>query len=810
MKHPVLLCLFVLLCTCVCAQPGTATGGGVSGQLLDEATGEPIGFANVAVYSGADSLIAGGTTDLDGRFELTGIPYGRYRVEMSFLGYGTRDMEVELSAAQPAVAFDNVTLGEGGQDLEEVVVTADRAVMELGLDRKVFNVEKSIAAAGGSAEDLLRQIPSITVDLEGNVSLRGTGNVRFLVNGRPSGLTGTNTVTFLQSLTAANIERVEVITNPGAAYDPDGTGGIINIVLKNKQDDGFNAGVTLNAGTGNKIDGNLDANWRKGKFNTTFGVSARHDERFFRGYRDQTATFPDTTFSRFFTFNGSRQRESQALKLGVEYFLSKRGSLQLSGNYQWDQGNSTNLRTTKFYDGKGALASTGLLTEAEPETGSDYEFRADYRTTFAKDGRQLSGSLQFSNSEETETGNFFTNTYVDEAVVSQDRRNSPSNDGRRQYLGQLDYEQQIGEFKFEAGWRSTLQQLENESLFNVYNFDADQFERVDSNSNRFLYNEDVHAVYATFGGKVDKLIFSAGLRAEQAYTNSQLTEPTAEDFTNDYLKVYPSVFLGYQVSETGTLQASYSRRINRPDARALNPFVDRGDPLNLRTGNPFLLPELINSFELNLQQQFGKGTVTGGFYFRQLSDLITRITETRPGGISVATQANLDSGRDYGVEIITTYRPTKKMDLTVSANAYKSIVDGTLAEGAVEAAGYMFNGRLQGTYAFPWGIGSQFTYFYRSPGVTPQGKNQAMQSLDLGLRKPILNDLGAITLRVTDLFNQRKFGYTTDVGGLLTSSQFQRESRIVYLGFQYSLRPQQNKARREQQQSRDDGGGGEF
>jgi outer membrane receptor protein involved in Fe transport len=180
------------------------------------------------------------------------------------------------------------------------------------------------------------------------------------------------------------------------------------------------------------------------------------------------------------------------------------------------------------------------------------------------------------------------------------------------------------------------------------------------------------------------------------FTTSERVEPTGEVFTNDYFKVYPSIFLGYAVSESGTVQASYSRRVNRPRGRSLNPFVDRGDPLNLRTGNPFLLPEIINSFELNLQQRFGKGTFTGGVYYRAKSDLITRVTETLPGGIQIGTQANLDSGRDYGVEIITTFRPTKKFDLTASANAYRTETDGTLQEGAIQANGYNFNARLQG------------------------------------------------------------------------------------------------------------------
>ncbi|MFK8162163.1 MAG: TonB-dependent receptor, partial [Lewinella sp.] len=616
---------------------------------------------------------------------------------------------------------------------------------------------------------------------------------------------------FLQTLTASNIERVEVLTNPGAQFDPEGTAGLVNIVLKRKTEDGFNATVNLNAGTGNKLDGSLDANWRKGKFNTTFGVNGRYDERFFRGFREQTATFADTSYSRYFTFDGLRQRESQGINLGTEYTLNKFSSIGVSGNYRTNSGESTNLRSTQFFDDNGDLDNTSFRTETEPQEGENYEVRADYLTTFAEPGRSLSASLQFSESDRSEVENYDEFIYdADGNLLDEVHQNSPSASGRTQYIGQLDYSQKIGEdFKLEAGWRSTLQQIENVADFNIFDEDGQQFFRVDSNSSRFFYDEDVHAVYGTFGGKVDNFTFSGGLRAEQVYTTSFLAEPTGETFKNNYFKLYPSLFLGYAVSESGTIQASYSRRVRRPRDRDLNPFVDRGDPLNLRTGNPFLLPEIINSYELNLQQRFEKGTFTGGIYYRAKSDLITRVTETLPGGIQIGTRANLDSGRDYGVELITTLRPSRKFDLTASANAYRTELDGNLQEGAVQADGYNFSARLQGSYELPWDVKSQFTYFYRSAGVTSQGRMNAMQSLDLGFRKPILKDLGALTLRVTDLFNQRKFGYTTEINGLVTTSEFQRESRIVYVGFQYSLRKVKGKQKR-QRSGGDDGGGDEF
>ena len=805
--RPLFCLLLIIFSLGLAAQSGP--NGKISGQLIDAETTDPIGFANVVIYTvTTDSMVGGTTTDIDGRFLIQQLPLGEYKLQMSFLGYETMEQDFAITQVQSFVKTGQIELGAGGQDLEEVVVTADRAVMELGLDRKVFNVEKQVAAAGGSATDLLRQLPSIVVDVDGNVSLRGSGNVRFLINGRPSGLVGADPVTYLNSLSSTAIERIEVITNPGAAFDPEGTAGLINIVLKRKRDDGFNATANVNVGTNNKFDGSLDVNWRKGKFNTFAGISGRYDERWFRGFRDQTGSLEGEEFSRFFTFDGDRVRESVNLRLGTEYTVGKRGVFGIQGNVQLQEGQSNNDRVTEAFDNEGVLTERRLRMETEPSEENEFEIRTDYTTTFKKEGRKLTIAAQYSGENEDETENYretitsFLTRPSGEEFVNQ---RAPSMETEDVFLAQADYEQLMGDFKFETGWRTTITDLTTDAAFGNVLADG-TFEQFDDQSNLFGYEEDIHAVYATIGGTVDKITFSAGLRAEQAYTTSTLFEPDFEVFENDYFKVYPSVFLGYAFDDNTTVQGSYSRRINRPRAWALNPFVDRGDPFNLRSGNPFLLPELINSFELNVQQRYGIGTITAGVYFRQLNDLISRISIDQGDGVTLNTRDNLDQGRDYGIEVIMSARPTKKLDLTLSANGYRSQVIGTANDASVDADGYLFSGNLQASYNLPWDVDAQATYFYRSPGVRPQGRIETIQSLDLGFRKSIIDGRGALTLRVTDIFNTRKYRFFTDLGTLQTDSQFQRESRIAYVGFQYSLQQLKPERRRG---GRGGGGGGD-
>ncbi len=787
----------------------------VTGELLDGELDEPLGFANIVVYTPSDSLVGGTTSDIDGRFAVRLPKVGSYRLEASFIGYADQVREVVVTKAKPTVALPAISLTSGGTNLDEVVVTAERALMELGLDRKVFNVENNIAAAGGSATDLLRNLPSVSVDLDGNVSLRGSGNVRFLINGRPSGLTSDDPASFLASLSATNIERIEIITNPGAAFDPEGTAGMINIVLKQQRKDGLNGSINANVGTRDKYDGTVSLNYRLGKFNHFLNLSGRDDTRGVSGNRQQFG-LGDSTFRREIVFGGFRQNTGASIRGGTEYQLNERGTIQLQGTYQYEEAQSANNRFTDFFGSDDRLAQQTLRAETEPSRENEYEIRADFTQRFAEDGHQIGGALQYGNSYETETENYLqTDRDALGQIFRVDRQNAPVLEDRTEMLGQLDYQRTIGDIAFTTGWRTTIEQLRTDATFNQFQPNSESFNKVDTLSNLFAYDEQVHALYATAGMQPGKWRLSAGLRAEQAFTRSEVLEPVeqAARFDNDYFNVYPSIFTGYELNDNSTFQLNYSRRINRPRSRQLNPFIDRGDPFNLRAGNPFLLPEIINSFEANWQQRLGPATVTTGAYFREKRDLISRVNRTLDGGlVSLSTSDNLDRGRDIGLEVIARYRLGEKADVTASGNLYRTQIDGNLSEGAVDVRGTLFESRLQATAELPWKISAQATYFYRSPGVNAQGTYLTVQSLDVGLRRDVLNKRGSITLRVSDVFNTLSYRFTNTVADLRTTTEYKRESRIGYLGFQYRFGIDADKRdRRDEQRSGGggDGGGGD-
>lgn len=784
--------------------------GALLGRVADEQTEEAILFANVLVYqAGTTDLLTGTTTDERGLFVVKDLPYGGYDVEISYLGYESfKQAGIQLNAEQRMGRLGQVLLGVGANNLDEIEVTAERAAIEFGLDRKVFNVEQDMASSGGTAEDLLRNIPSVTVDLDGNISLRGSTNIRILINGKPSALTGLDRQGFLQQLAAGTIESIEVLTNPSAKYDPEGMGGIINIITKQQNKQGFNIQTSVNVGTNDKYNGNVNLNYRVGKFNIQTGYSYNNDDRWFRGSLYRTTMTADTSWVQDQDVDGDRNRLSHTFQGGVEYFVSPRGSITLQGNYSDRSGSNTSDRNNLFLDGNDDFLYRSLRREVGEETSDSWELNLDYRQRFREKGRELTLSAQHSEQNEMEDENFFEDFFAEDgSVFAMDRQLNPQPQQNDVWLFQGDYTHPLGESTtLETGSRVTLRGVSIDNQLFDFDPDINDFVFLQSFSNLFSYQEDVYAAYGILKGSfAEKWEWQAGLRAEQTNTSAELIEPTKEVYPNDYFSLFPSAFLTYAISDRSGLQLNYSRRINRPSFRSLNPFIDFDDPLNPRGGNPFLLPEYTNSYEFNYLRSAEKGSLTLGAYWRETTDMITRITiPDLTTGVNLRTTANLARGRNYGVEVIGTIRPVDKLQLVISGNGYRTEVDSDDLESDLNAAGYQFSGRMQASYTLFKDLGVQLTGFYRSAGVRPQGEMRAFGSLDLGFRKPVLKGKGTITLRASDLFKTRKFSFLTIAEGITSDATYQRESRIVYLGFNYSLRQdkrQRNRGERE-------GGGG--
>lgn len=790
-------------------KPGT---GAIAGIAFDTQTDAAVPFANVAVYNAENGELQDGTvTNEKGRFMIKDLAFGSYYLLISFLGYeDLKKEDVNISAETPFVRFGRLNLSTASQSLETVEVTAEKNEITFGLDKKTFNVEKQLNSTGGTAEDVLRNIPSVSFDVNGNVSLRGSSNIRIFINGKPSAITGGGRTAVLDQIPAASIKDVEVMTNPNAKFDPDGTGGIINIITKKQNRQGFNTRIALNLGTRNKYDGSVNLNYRVGKFNTFLNYAGRYGEYFGERISNRTQVFADTAFTRNTISRNDRIRTSHNIQFGTEYYFSPKASLTGSVTFNPGSRESFDRAFTDFFDAERVLTDYSQTVGMSEETETDLEYNLDFTKSMKKEGQKFSFGARYSTSTEVEDEfsdeqffntddvnyNFFGNTTIEDESF-------------RRLRIQADYEHPFENgIKLETGLQTNIQQIDNDYIFDG----LDEVSKTYQLSNRFIYDEAVHAAYAIFTGKKGKFSWSGGLRAEQAYTQAVLIDTEEEPFNNPYFRLYPSGSVSFKTGESTTLQASYSRRVNRPRARSLNPFLQVRDSLNFRRGNPELLPEFINSYEVNYLITKQKGTITAGVFFRQTDDVISRLQDIdNTTGIVTSTWVNLASSRNYGVELIGTYRPSRKVAITANVSFFRAVVDGNNLETDLTNSGNLMTGRLSANFTILKDLDLQITGFGRSPGVSVQGTYRGVFTADFALKKPILKGKGALTFRLSDIFDTRDFEIDLVRPGLDQYFKFKRESRIAFIGFSYSLR--QEKRRRgggRPNRGGGSGGGGGF
>lgn len=788
--------------------PGT---GALAGMAVDVMTDEAVAFANVIAYeAGTETMSDGTITNERGRFFLKDLAYGSYDIVISFVGYSDKKIEnITINETERVGRVGRVLL-DAGNELETVEVTAEKNEITFGLDKKVFSVEKQINATGGTAEDVLRNIPSITFDTDGNLSLRGNSNVRILINGKPSALTGGRGGAVLEAIPASSIKDVEIMTNPNAKYSPEGTGGMINIITKKQNKAGFNTSVALNIGTRNKYDGSINLNWRVGKFNFFSNYSGRYGD--YLGERTSNRTQFDSDLTRTTNTDtySTRTRISHTLKGGLEYFFSPKTTLIGSVTYNPGQRESGG-EITRAYLQNGLLTDTSLEDFTSDETSTDLEYDLNFTRRFKEEGQEFSMGARYSTSKENEleigneniknTDGFGSDNFFNE-------RGLESEDSQQIRL-QADYTHPFkNKMKLETGYQTEIRIIDNDYEFNAFDgrgltYDFD---------NQFGYEEQIHAVYGIWSGEKDKFAYSAGLRAEQVFVDAQFVSQDETEgistFTNPYFKMYPSASASYKLSESSTIQTSYSRRVNRPRVRSLSPFRQVRDSLSFSEGNPELLPEFVNSFEVNHLTFTPVGTFSIGAYYRKTNDPINRYQdrETIPGK-TISTWRNFESEQEYGLEIIGTYRFKKIARLSANSNIYRSVIDASNVREGLGNSGFLMSGRVSVNVTVWKDMDIQIASFFRSSGVSAQGNYAPIYSMDLAIKKTILKGKGALTFRLSDPFDTRDFEIDINQDDLQQYLRFKRESRIAFLGFSYSLR--QEKRKRGDYRRGERGGGGD-
>ncbi len=823
MKHIFTILLFIGIIQSTNAQrpPGGGGRGGwdpsqmpdieIKGQVLDEATQEGLEFATIAIYSKKDSSVTGGAiTDMEGKFVVKTKPGKLYAV-VEFLGYEKQVVDPipidreKMKSGDRSVDLGTIVLNASGVLMEEVEIRAEKSETQFSLDKKVFNVGKDLANKGGTAEEILDNVPSVTVDVEGNVSLRGREGVRILIDGKPSGLT-TGETSSLRQIPANMIDKVEVITNPSARYEAEGMAGIINVVLKKDKRSGFNGSFDVTGGLPAVAGLGANLNYRKGKINWFANYGLNYQRGPGGGSLFRETQLGDAI--QYLDQNRDMERGglNNTFRFGMDYYFKEKESL--TGAFQYRFSDEDNFATMTYKDYLGTpsnLIQSSIRTDDEIEEESALQYSLNYRKEFSNREHTLNASIQYEDELETEGSTLIEDvTDVKTNSVSQINQRSNNSEGTKTWLFQVDYVKPLGkkDHKYELGARTTLREVSNDYLVEEQNAEGEWF-NLEGLSNDFLYDEKIYAAYGQYGNRFGKFSFQVGLRAEYTDIKTELLQTNEENYI-DTLNFFPSVFLNYEFKEGNSLQTSYSRRVRRPGFWELNPFFTFSDRRNFFSGNPNLKPEFTDSYEINYLRFWDKATFSGGIYYRHTKGVIQRLKTFRVDTLyvpeveqllidtiivtGVTQPENLTTADDFGFDFNISYSGIKWLRLDWNLNMFRSITDGTNFDSSFEADTYTWTSRLTSRITFWKDANLQIRGNYRAPRETTQGKRKSILSVDLGVSKDFLPSKNlTATISVRDLFNSRKRRYEVFGPNFYEEGDFQWRARMASLTLSYRV-----------------------
>ncbi len=778
--------------------------GIITGKIQEYNTQNPMGYANVAIFSMRDSTLATGTvTRMDGTFKLEKVKFGGYYLIANFMGF-KRDTiyDIKVTPKQPAIDIGLIELHSSTEDLEAVEIVAEKELIEYQIDKKVINVSQDIMAEGGSAITALENTPSVQVDIDGNVSLRGSSSFTVLIDGRPSVLEGSDA---LQQIPASNIETIEIITNPSAKYDPDGVAGIINVVLKEKIEKGFNGVVNASLASDNSIRTDFILNYRYDKFN--FFVGADYNDRNRNGSRKSINEIygEDTTFFRNSYGDRNRGRVGYGVRGGFDYSLTDMTIIGLQGRTGYYEFNG---KRTSFLEEFTNPTSVNDYTFSETDrnrSGYYNNITLDFQHKFDDLGHQIEGMAYYS----TRDGDDYDEQkeYVTDADWNKTEDEpfyirTTEIDADEEFRFKIDYTKPVGEEgKFEAGAQARLEEETEIYTFNDWSYTVSEWVEDTVYSNDMDFKRDIYSVYGIYSNSWRSFGYQLGLRGEYTYReikNRKATEPSLIDRW-DY---FPTLHLSKSFDNKDQVMASYSRRIDRPRGWYLDPFITYIDQFNYRQGNPNLEPEYIDSYEVSYTKRIWESIISLEGYYRVTNNKITRIRTLQEDGSFLHTFENLNNDYSLGSELMVRTDPTEWLNLTLSGNLYHYRIDGSIADEDVDAESLNWNSRLNAILKLPKDFRIQFSGYYRGPTVTAQGEREGFLMTNAAVKKNFFNNHLSLTASVRDIFGTAKYEFTSTGESFYAYDYFDREAPIFSLSLSWMI----NNYKREMQRNGDGGG----
>ncbi|WP_229312088.1 TonB-dependent receptor domain-containing protein [Larkinella punicea] len=771
----------------------------VKGKALDAQTNAPLIFASVRLFKQADSsFVAGAITTETGEFSVDAVA-GNYYAVLEFIGYKSlKKSAIRLTRDNSPLDIGTLKLAASASTLDEVVVQGEKSSMEFSLDKKIFNVGKDLANAGGTAADILSNVPSVAVDVEGNVSLRGSNSVRILIDGKPSGLVSIKGGSGLQQLQGSSIERIEVITNPSARYEAEGMGGIINIILKKERKEGFNGSFDVIVGHPTNYGLAANVNYRRKNLNFFVNYTAAYRNTPGRSTLYQELYRNDSTFLTEQNSTSKLKGQNNNARAGIDYFFNDKNVL--TGAYTWRISKGKRFTDIRYRDYIASLSNPQSITyrtQDETETEPNSEYALTYKRSFKRQGHELTADLRYLDNWESSDQYFGQRTVLPDggpSGIPSSLQRSINDETEKQFLVQIDYIQPFAkDGKFEAGLRSSTRDMTNNYWVREQTSDGGWIP-VPGLTNDFLYEENINAVYGMIGNKTRKFSYQAGLRAEWTDVTTTLKQ-TNEVNPRSYANLFPSVHVTYDMPQQNALQLSYSRRVRRPNYNDLSPFSTFSDNRNFWSGNPDLNPEFTDAFEIGHIKYFAKGSIGSSLYYRHTTGKIVRIRRVDENGFSNTRPENLATEDSYGAEFTSSFTPVKWWKMDGSFNFFRAVTNGDNLDANFQSDTYSWFVRATNRLTVWEKTDVQLRANYEAPQLTPQGKRKAIATLDFAVSKDIMKNNATLTLNVIDVFNSRRFRSITEGTNFYTETNSQGRLRQINLTFNYRLRQAKKKTK---------------
>ncbi|HEU4561897.1 MAG TPA: TonB-dependent receptor [Longimicrobium sp.] len=773
-------------------QPPAAGPGQIRGSVVDAGSNAPVSAASVAVWSRADSaLVAGALARPDGSFRIEGLRPGTYYLRVSMMGYGVRTSpDLTITAAEPAVNAGAIRMNSTGVALQGITATGQRQAVSIAPDRNTYQA-RNVAPAATSASEVLEAVPSVQVDADGRVSLRGNENVVVQINGRPSPIRGAQLASYLKQLPANTIERVEVIPNPSARQDPEGMAGIINIQLKQNVDLGLSGGLTLAASTAGRYTASGNLGYQRGPATFFFSYGFNSDDRAMRGLNNRTRLGANEAPLSFTEQNlsGGNGNFGHNFNGSMDYRLGERDVLSTGLMVNVRGGTDESLSLYNELDATRALIEQYQRIRDSEADSRLFDASLAWKRTLQPQRHELSAELRFNRVSDLDVTDLWRQA-ASGAGPSLDAEIQTTDAVNSQVTAQLDYTRGLAErTKLETGYKGYARWTDRDYEVMRDSLGTGTFTR-STLSNALALDEQVNAVYGVLSHGTGRWELQGGLRAEYAGRQFTLAN-TGEEFPNSYWSLFPSGLASYKLGENDQLKLSYSRRVRRPGSQELNPFPVFFDLQNVFLGNPNLNPEYTDAVELSYQHSMRIGSIQLSPFYRRTSDVIRIIINTADSvaGREVTTVSfeNLDTGTSWGADLNGTLRLGQKFNGLASLNLYKTVTEGTSGEASLGSNAFGWSGRVNGTLNVTPNTAVTAVYFYRAPMPIERGRFEAFHSANVSVRQKLQGDKATVTLRLSDPFNQQRFRVTAGDDNVIQLTERTFTSRALHVTFQYNF-----------------------